>query len=55
MNLHPLQSEFSIDDLKKLKDDLVDYQRPMKASVYASEEPAPFSPFIPTGNRLFTF
>ncbi|CAB3993111.1 elongator complex 2-like [Paramuricea clavata] len=35
------------DDLKNLKDDLKDPQRPMKASAFASEEPAPFSPFIP--------
>jgi hypothetical protein len=37
------------DDLENLKDDLKDPQRPMKASAFASEEPAPFSPFIPKG------
>jgi hypothetical protein len=43
---------FSTDDLKNLKDDLKDLQRPMKASAFASEEPAPFSPFIPKGKFL---
>ena len=32
------------DDLQNLKSDLKDPQRPMKASAFASEEPAPFSP-----------
>ncbi|XP_028410980.1 elongator complex protein 2-like isoform X2 [Dendronephthya gigantea] len=44
------------DDLKNLKDDLNDPQRPMKASAFASEEPPPFSPFVvnepPTENNL---
>ena len=42
---------WSTDDLKNLKDDLKDPQRPMKASAFASEEPAPFSPFIPKGKN----
>lgn len=44
------------DDLQTLKDDLKDPQRPMKASAFASEEPAPFAPSLskepPTENNL---
>ena len=38
-----------LDDLVNLKEDLKDPQRPMKASAFASEEPAPFTPFLSEG------